>query len=237
MTGTLVRPATPVLPSSVVPEYGIKWAIENGLSHLNPDHVAPQDAKFLFVDVETTGLELHRDMILEVGAVLTDAQGFVISEPLHFLTKPELCDPVRNAKALPEILELVWKMHEDSGLLDDLTDRAHRYHTYDQVEAELTEYVTLHCENPKSIRMAGSTTKFDYYMLREFMPTFVDSLHHRVIDASSLKELCMELNPDLYEHMATVLTPMKKHRVLPDLVDTLHEFSFYVDNFLVWGDI
>jgi len=56
---------------------------------------------------------------------------------------------------------------------------------------------------------------------------------YRNIDVSTLKELCMRFNPDLY---AAIKVEFKKedakHRVLPDLDATLAEFRVYLDNFL-----
>jgi hypothetical protein len=56
---------------------------------------------------------------------------------------------------------------------------------------------------------------------------------YRNIDVSTLKELCMRFNSDLYVAIKNEFKKEDaKHRVLPDLEATLSEFRVYLDNFL-----
>jgi oligoribonuclease (3'-5' exoribonuclease) len=74
---------------------------------------------------------------------------------------------------------------------------------------------------------------FDRDMLAMWYPKIDDLCSYRVIDVSSIKELCARYNPTVYARLDAETNPAKKHRVLPDMNDTINEFRFYRDNFLI----
>jgi oligoribonuclease len=216
------------------PDYmPVQWALENGLNCLNQRETDKTDANLLWVDIETTGLETKTDMVLEIGAVMTDFEGYVIAEPINLLIHdPRFSD--RLTFALDGMIPLVREMHEKSGLLAEVDKKLG--FTFLEAELELTRYVRqLTDDEPGKVQMAGSTIKFDYYMLREFMPRFVNLLHYRAVDVSTVKTLCQNFNPGVYKRLGEQHEPKKLHRPLPDLVDSINEYAFYTDNFLLWG--
>ena len=46
------------------------------------------------------------------------------------------------------------------------------------------------------------------------------------------KELCKRFNPPVYKKLSFFVDKQEKHRVEPDLYDTLGEANYYIDNFL-----
>jgi oligoribonuclease len=78
----------------------------------------------------------------------------------------------------------------------------------------------------------GSSIQFDRDMLRAQYPSILGRFSYRNIDISTLKELCKRLNPELYARFEQVVIPQKKHRVMPDLEDTINEFNSYIESFL-----
>lgn len=61
------------------------------------------------------------------------------------------------------------------------------------------------------------------------MPKVDDYLHYRIIDVSTVKELCRRWNHGVYKK-----APEKKltHRSLQDIVESVAELKFYKHNFL-----
>lgn len=60
------------------------------------------------------------------------------------------------------------------------------------------------------------------------MKNLDEHLHYRIIDVSTIKELCRRWNRDLYR------THPKKgftHRALNDIKESIEELKFYKDNF------
>jgi oligoribonuclease len=65
------------------------------------------------------------------------------------------------------------------------------------------------------------------------MPEVDEAFSYRVIDVSSVKELCRRLNPKVYARLNQEVKKLERHRVMYDINDTLNEYRFYRDNFLL----
>lgn len=202
----------------------VQWAQENDL----PVADSNDTPSYAWVDLETTGLDSARDVILEFGMVLTNSDGEIIpgfgfcelifEKSDHYATRLDNMDP------------FVRTMHENSGLLHDLTTTPTM--SINKAQETILASLKLMKVAPKSLYIAGSTIKFDAGFLEHYAADFMNFLHHRDINNSTLKILCEELNPELHANIEQSLAPRKLHRVMADLADTLHEFHAYVDNFL-----
>lgn len=58
-----------------------------------------------------------------------------------------------------------------------------------QAEMELVSFVRQHAPRG-SCPLAGNTVHADKKFLDKYMPQFVDHLHYRIVDVSTVKELC-----------------------------------------------
>lgn len=82
--------------------------------------------------------------------------------------------------------------------------------------------------NPKSTPLAGSTIYMDRLFLKRYFPRVDDHLHYRIVDVSSIKELCRRWNPSVLQN-----APKKKmlHRALDDIKESIEELKYYKENF------
>lgn len=69
----------------------------------------------------------------------------------------------------------------------------------------------------------------DRLFLRKYMPRVNDYLHYRIIDVSTIKELCRRWRPDLYKK-----APPKEfsHRSLSDIRESVEEMKYYKSTFI-----
>lgn len=76
--------------------------------------------------------------------------------------------------------------------------------------------------------IAGNSVYMDRLFLGKFMPSLNDYLHYRIIDVSTVKELCKRWNPDLFKEQ-----PEKQytHRALLDIKESVEELKFYKEKF------
>lgn len=93
-------------------------------------------------------------------------------------------------------------------------------------EFDLDDRGRLMAERKEKPPMFGSSVNFDYEECRTWMPELWSQFHYRIIDNSSIKELFKVYAP-WFEENGELPTPMKRHRVIPDLYDTLAEFKVY----------
>merc|ERR1711972_813245 len=72
--------------------------------------------------------------------------------------------------------------------------------------------------------LAGNTVHMDKRFLDKFCPKFVEHLHYRLVDVSTVKELTRRWYPEEFK-----LTPKKKgsHRALDDIRESLEELKYY----------
>lgn len=183
-----------------------------------------------WVDLETFGLNENFDPIIEVGIVLTDFdltiieyENWFIWSDLHYKRIVEM-EGQESAGTISDGDKWVLKQHRDSGLFDEAAFAGRRM---DAVEIEICQW--LKDNDATGLPMCGSSVHFDQRFIRAQMPSVLDLFFRRIIDTSSLKELCARYNPAVF---ANVPPKQEAHRALRDIGETLEEFRFYRDNFL-----
>lgn len=183
------------------------------------------------IDIETTGLDLDNDRILEVGMAIVNMDDFSVIDTMSFVMHTLTPGYASALRRMGEN-DYVYNMHKKSGLLDAMnSDTAiHFEEASDRMLEMLTAYYgTDHQHRPP---MLGSSIHFDREMIRQSWPEVEERFFYRNIDVSSIKELCMRWNPDVYAKLDRLVKPQKAHRVIPDIEDTVNELRFYRDNFL-----
>ncbi|WP_017791895.1 oligoribonuclease [Leucobacter salsicius] len=168
-----------------------------------------------WIDIETTGLDRDQDLILEVAAVITDAE---LNEVAHF------SEVVHQDRALAVSMmdKAVLQMHTRSGLIADLAVTSSASSIV-EIEQRLLEFVAEH--RALDAPVAGSNVSFDRGFLELWMPTLNDqALHYRSIDVSTVKELARRWAPHVLE---TAPPKDMKHRALADIRESIAELRHY----------
>ena len=173
-----------------------------------------------WMDLEMTGLEPGRHVIVEIATLLTDDDLNIVAEG------PDLVIHA-DATALNKMDDVVVQMHTRSGLLDAITSSTV---TLDDATAQTLEFLRLHIPEPKSVPLCGNSIGTDRRFLAEFMPTIDEYLHYRSVDVSSVKELTRRWYPETYKNI-----PRKGggHRALDDIRESIAELRFYRESVFV----
>ena len=168
----------------------------------------------VWVDCEMTGLDLGGDALIEVAALVTDPDLNVLGTGVDVVIHAE-------ESVLGGMVEIVQEMHEKSGLTDAV--RASTV-TVAQAEDMVMAYVTSFVKEPRTAPLCGNSIATDRGFLARDMPRFDDYLHYRMIDVSSVKELCRRWYPRAYFGQ-----PAKglAHRALADIRESIRELEFY----------
>lgn len=181
----------------------------------------PMD-RLIWTDIETTGLDKEKEVLLEVGFRVTDLELKYVKGFSALIWMPNYSFKIAHAD------DFVKKMHAKNVLFEDAEEHGK---PIDQVGADLLKWATklgVTKEDP----LCGSSVQFDREWLTYLFPEVMDLFSYRNIDNSSVKELCRRYNPVLYDKLEEDTKPQKIHRVAPDLTDTINEAKFYLDNFL-----
>jgi oligoribonuclease len=166
----------------------------------------------IWLDLEMTGLEPERHVILEIGCSVTDSQLKLIAEgPVFAIKQP--------SKILNNMDPWSQEQHGKSGL----TARC-RSSTVSLSEAEdnTLAFLSQYCV-PKSSPLCGNSIGQDRRFLCKYMSKLNDFFHYRNIDVSSVKELVKRWYP------ANMQAPekTKTHYVLDDIRESIAELKHY----------
>ncbi len=168
----------------------------------------------VWIDCEMTGLDLGRDALIEVAALVTDPDLNVLGDGVDVVIHAE-------DALLDSMFDVVREMHEKSGLTDQV--RASIIGV-EEAEDRIISYVTTHVPEPRSAPLCGNSIATDRAFLARDMPRLDAHLHYRMIDVSSIKELCRRWYPRTYYGQ-----PPKglAHRALADIKESIRELEFY----------
>lgn len=172
-----------------------------------------ENDRLVWIDCEMTGLDVSIDELVEIAVVVTDYELRPIDPGFQIVIKPD-------ATALDNMSEFVTKMHEKSGLLEEIPDGVSVADAEFQVLEYIQRFVPLEGKAP----LAGNTIGTDRMFLAKYMPRVDRWLHYRNVDVSSIKELSRRWFPRAYFH-----APAKDggHRALADILESIRELAYY----------
>ncbi|OAA16529.1 Oligoribonuclease [Corynebacterium afermentans subsp. afermentans] len=176
--------------------------------------IAAKDNRIVWVDLEMTGLDPSRHVIVEVAALVTDAELNIIDEGVDLVVHATDAE-------LAEMDDFVTQMHSDNGLLDDIKASTV---SIEEAEGAVLELVEKHCDPAHPAPLAGNSIATDRTFIKAQMPRLDAALHYRMIDVSTVKELSRRWFPKAYFNQ-----PQKgmAHRALADIVESIRELDYY----------
>ncbi|XP_070839868.1 small fragment nuclease [Chaetodon trifascialis] len=169
--------------------------------------------RMVWVDLEMTGLDIEKDRIIEMACIITDSDLNILAEgPNLIINQPD--------SLLEGMSEWCKEHHGKSGLTQAVRDSKI---TVEQAEYEFLSFIRQHTP-PGQCPLAGNSVHADKRFLDKYMPQFMYHLHYRIIDVSTIKELCRRWFPEEYK-----MVPHKKatHRALDDISESIKELQYY----------
>ena len=161
-----------------------------------------------------TGLDLRSDALIEVAALVTDPDLNVLGDGVDVVIHAE--DAV-----LDGMLDVVRTMHEKSGLTDEVRRSPV---TIAEAQDLVMAYITQYVPERRTAPLCGNSIATDRGFLARDMPELDDHLHYRLIDVSSIKELCRRWYPRVYFGQPT---KGLAHRALADIRESIRELKYY----------
>jgi oligoribonuclease len=170
--------------------------------------------RLVWVDCEMTGLDLRQDALIEIAVLVTDSELRVLDEGVDIvITAPD--------ELLAAMQPVVRDMHAASGLTE-----AVRASTTTVAEAEqiVLDHLRKHVPEARTVPLCGNSIATDRAFLARDMPELDGFLHYRMVDVSSIKELCRRWYPRVYFSQ-----PQKglAHRALADVKESIRELRYY----------
>jgi oligoribonuclease len=164
--------------------------------------------KLLWIDMEMTGLDVSKEVPIEIAAIVTDLE-FKELEQFHAIIK----QPKEFLEAMDE-----WNTthHGNSGL----TAQVPLGTEPSLVETQMIQLVDRHFLGERPV-LAGNSIGQDRLFINKYFPKLAAKLHYRMMDVTSWKIMLNEKYNVKYEKK-------NAHRAVDDIRESISEMSFYL---------
>lgn len=171
----------------------------------------PALPNLIWIDLEMSGLDPEKCVILEIACIVTDGDLNELGEGVDLVIhQPD--------EVLAKMDEWCTRHHGQSGLTD-----AVRASTISLRAAELRTLDLLRrFTNKGQAPLAGSSVSHDRRFIDKYMPDLSAWLHYRTIDVSTVKELVKRWHGEL-----ELPTKKNTHRALDDIRESIEELRYY----------
>jgi oligoribonuclease len=172
----------------------------------------------IWLDMEMSGLSPDTDRIIELAAVITDAELNVLGE------SPVIV--IHQSDAVLDGMD-AWNKgtHGRSGLIDKV-----KASTTDE-SAATQQMLTFFKEFVSAGKspMCGNSICQDRRFMARYMPELEAFFHYRNLDVSVFKELARRWKPEIYAGFKK----SSKHEALADVYESIEELKYYREHFIV----
>ena len=168
----------------------------------------------VWMDLEMTGLDPDRDVIVEIATLVTDDDLAVVAEGPDLVVH-------QPPEALARMEDVVRTMHSASGLLSAIETSTV---SLEEAGRATLDFIRTHAAEPRTVPLCGNSIGTDRRFLAAYLPDIESHLHYRPIDVSTVKELCRRWYPEAF-----AAAPEKKggHRALDDIRESVAELAYY----------
>ena len=181
----------------------------------------------IWIDCEMTGLDVQEHVLLEIAVMLSSGDLKEVVEGPSFI--------IRQSAAKLDGMndwckrQFGWRSAEDFDA-DKLAAQSLRSTvTEKQAEEAILQFLRDNGVAEKKAVLAGNTVHMDKRFIDKYLPKLADYMHYRIIDVSTVKELCRRWKPEIFAK-----APQKKatHRAMDDIKESIRELAFYQQHFL-----
>jgi oligoribonuclease len=166
------------------------------------------------MDLEMTGLDPARHVIVEIATIVTDDELQVVAEGPDLVVH-------QPAEAMARMEEVVRTMHTSSGLLQAIEASTT---TLEEAGAATLAFIKEHVPEARTIPLCGNSIGTDRRFLAAYLPDIEEHLHYRSVDVSTIKELTRRWYPGALDAVPRKATA---HRALDDIRESIQELRWY----------
>lgn len=172
--------------------------------------------KILWIDLEMTGLDPDKDLILEVAAEITDFNFKTLASYESRVKQP-------RDKVIKLFAANTFYSQDFTENRDEFLDKLDEGKSSAEVESDLIKFVSQHFDREPAI-LAGNSIYNDRKFISKYWPELDLKLHYRMLDVSSFKVLMQGKYDVDYEKNNT-------HRAFEDIQASIAELQHYLDWF------
>ncbi|EDO17226.1 hypothetical protein Kpol_1035p39 [Vanderwaltozyma polyspora DSM 70294] len=215
------------------------YGIQRKNNYLNKVNIGKSAGKFVFkkanmvevknpvvwIDCEMTGLNHVNDHIIEICCIVTDGDMNVVKDPgtgednvyesvIHY-----------DEEVMSKMNEWCIDQHGKSGLTEKVL-KSNK--SLSRVQQELIRHVKKYIPEPNKGVLAGNSVHMDRLFLINEFPSLIDHLFYRIIDVSSIMEVCRRHNNPLN---SVVPKKISSHTAKSDIIESIKQLKWYMKHY------
>lgn len=167
--------------------------------------------KFLWLDMEMTGLDVEKEVVIEVAAIVTDVKLNPLEEYHAVVRQPQ--------EYLDRMDDWNKRTHKASGLVDLIPTGKEQA----EVENELMRLCEKHFDPKDRIILAGNSIGQDRLFVNKYFKKFAERLHYRMVDVTTFKIIFNNMFQISYAKKES------KHRAIDDIHQSIAELKRYLE--------
>lgn len=196
----------------------LKLPVRNSKVSLIKKLCTPITAKrrMVWIDLEMTGLDIEKDHILEIACIVTEGNLDIVQQGPNLIIHQS-----------QEILDSMSPWHIENYKRSGLTEAVQNSNlSLAEAEQQILRFVEYY--TPKgTCPLAGNSVHYDKKFLDKYMKKLMEHFHYRIVDVSTIKELCKRWYPFVTKCR---LKKKGRHRALDDIQESIEELRFYQKN-------
>jgi oligoribonuclease len=171
----------------------------------------------VWMDLEMTGLDPAKDVIVEIATIVTDDELEIVAEGPDLVVH-------QPPEALAGMDPVVVDMHTSSGLLAAI---AASTVNLEEAGAATLAFIREPVPEAGTVPLCGNSIGTDRRFLAIHLPEIEAHLHYRSVDVSTIKELTRRWYPGALDGVPRKATA---HRALDDIRESIEELRWYRAN-------
>ncbi len=171
----------------------------------------------VWMDLEMTGLDPARHVIVEIATIVTDDELEIVAEGPDLVVH-------QPPEALEGMEKVVVDMHTSSGLL---TAIAASTISLEEAGKATLAFIRSHVPEARTVPLCGNSIGTDRRFLAVHLTEIEEHLHYRSVDVSTIKELTRRWYPGALDAVPRKATA---HRALDDIRESIEELRWYRAN-------
>jgi oligoribonuclease len=172
------------------------------------------------MDLEMTGLDPARDVIVEIATLVTDDELEIVAEGPDLVVH-------QPPEVLSGMVDVVRDMHTRSGLINEI---AASTLTLEDAGKQTLAFIREQVPQARTVPLCGNSIGTDRRFLAAQLPEIEEYLHYRSVDVSSVKELVRRWYPKI---LLSAPRKVGSHRALGDIRESIDELRYYRDRIFV----
>lgn len=213
VTDQVELPVTVPTPPAKRRKCGRESLVEQALEVAFPKNVVIRSSNIIWVDLEMTGLDVEKDRIMEMACIVTDRNLNIIAEGPNLVIH-------QSEEALEGMGEWCTIQHGKTGLTQQCRDSKL---SCAQVEQQMIDFILQYCPKGRC-ELAGNSIHTDRKFIEKEMPKFLECLHYRIIDVSTVRNIAWRWYPNFAKYYSN--QPVS-HRALDDIRSSIEELKHY----------